>query len=92
MSWGPKVAINAASLAATGGPGGNRSVHSLEEGYNLYAYPSLLDPSSERLNYDTIGASGFVYLMGRRTPLPQATNPRGFYIMQDVVRVQLAFE
>ena len=37
------------------------------------------------------GQSGFIYLMGRRTPIPQATSPRGFYIMQDVVRVKVDF-
>ena len=91
VSWGPQVPINTSSLAATGGPGGNRTVRSQEEGYALYAYPSLLDPGSSRSNYDSIGVSGYVYLMGRRTPIPQATTPRGFYIMQDVVRVKVSF-
>jgi hypothetical protein len=92
ISWGPQVAVNTSSLAATGGPGGNRSVRSLEMGYALYAYPSLLDPSSASSNYDTIGQMGYIYLMGRRTPIPQATTPRGFYIMQDVVRVKVSFK
>ena len=41
---------------------------------------------------DSIGNSGYIYLMGRRTPIPQAMEPRGFYIQQDVLRVEVAFE
>ena len=41
---------------------------------------------------DSIGSSGYIYLMGRRTPIPQAMEPRGFYIQQDVLRVEVAFE
>eukprot|EP01044_Picomonas_judraskeda_P004783 COSAG03_NODE_429_length_7977_cov_3.949606_6_plen_87_part_00 len=41
---------------------------------------SVPDPQSPWQNYDTIGSTGFVYLMGRRTPIPQVTRPRGYYI------------
>ena len=91
IHWTAPVALDTASLTPTGGPGGNTSVESTEDGYALYAYPSLLDPTSTRLNYDTIGSSGYLYLMGRRTPLPQATKPHGFYVMQDVLRVRVEF-
>jgi hypothetical protein len=84
--------MDTASLTATGGPSGNTTATSLAHGYSLYAYPSLLDPESPRLNYDSIGRSGYIYVMGRRTPIPQATRPRGFYIMQDVLRVKVEFD
>ena len=92
IQWSPPTALDTSSLAATGGPDGNTSTQSTEEGFSLYAYPSLLDPQSPRQNYDTIGSSGFIYLMGRRTPIPQVTRPRGFYIHQDVVRVKVEFD
>jgi hypothetical protein len=91
ITWGAQLALNTSSLTSVGGPGGNRSALDTRVGYALYAYPSLLDPTSPSMNYDTIGESGFLYLMGRRTPIPQATKPRGFYIMQDVLRVKVAF-
>ena len=76
--------------AMAGSP--SKLIGRLATGYALYAYPSLLDPSSPRANYDTIGRSGYIYLMGRRTPLPQALRPHGFYVMQDVVRLKIEFD
>ena len=49
-----RVGQDTGSLAAAGGPGGNTSAQSTEEGYSLYAYPSLLDPASPRRNYVTL--------------------------------------
>jgi hypothetical protein len=92
VHWSSAVALDTGSLNATGGPGGNTSVTSSNDGYALYAYPSLLDPTSTTLNYDTIDTSGYIYLMGRRTPLPQHTNPRSFYVTQDVLRLKVEFE
>ena len=92
VTWGPQASVLTTSLAASGGPGGNTTALSNKSGYSLYAYPSLLDPASARTNYDEIGQSGYLYLMGRRTPLPQQTKPRGFYVKQDVLRVKLEFQ
>lgn len=58
--------------------------------YNLYAYPSLLDPESSRQNYDRIGKRGFLYLIGRKNPLPRVNH--SYYLVQDILRVMVQFD
>ena len=53
IHWSPPTALDTSSLAATGRAGGNTNAQSTEDGFTLYAYPSLLDPQSPRQNYDT---------------------------------------
>ena len=89
VHWDYPIQFDTTSLASVGGPGGNTTPTSLEDGYALYAYPSLLDPSSEGANFDSIDSTGYLYLMGRRTPLPQKVD--GYYIHQDLLRVQVEF-
>lgn len=58
--------------------------------YNLYAYPSLMDPESPRQNYDTIGKHGYMYIVGRKNPLPQVNHT--YYLVQDLLRVMVQFD
>jgi len=71
---------------------GNTTTNSNAKGFTLYAYPSLIDPSSNRTNYDAVGKEGYLYLMGRETPLPQYTHPMSYYVSQSIVRARVVFE
>lgn len=88
VHWGDEIMVSVERFS----PQGNTTTNSTENGFALYAYPSLLDPESPRTNYDTVGQVAYIYLMGRETPLPQHTHPMGYYAKQSILRAQIVFQ